>query len=322
MSVSVIVSNFNGLKYLPRLVESLRAQRGVEMEIIFVDRQSTDGSIDYIQSFPGVLLTMEPPETGLVAGYHAGSKIASKENLFFCNEDMWFEPDCLALLEKNLNPSLGVIATDPWQWNYEGNERIHAGTRFQQSRFCVNSAHPFYSPNFDCDLPVGSVVPFPCAGAFLITAQCYRDLGGWDTSFFLNHEDIDLFIRAWQQNYKCVTVPQAKVYHACGASNGKAIQKGKLSVGKRRYVSSLASLVIIGLKYFSLFPLFLNFLSMGLRVGGNLLRGRFRYFRWDFLVLSEIIRRAPAAVRFRKENQRWNRLKTGESFFSGSEFRR
>ena len=39
MLISVIVSNFNGARYLPKLLESFRAQQGVTLEIIIVDRR-------------------------------------------------------------------------------------------------------------------------------------------------------------------------------------------------------------------------------------------------------------------------------------------
>jgi hypothetical protein len=57
-------------------------------------------------------------------------------------------------------------------------------------------------------------VPFACGGAFLIHRDVYAEIGGWDTSFFLDFEDVDLFVRAWQREWHCVTVPEAKVYHA------------------------------------------------------------------------------------------------------------
>ena len=42
--ISVIVSNFNGARFLPRLLATLRDQREVSAEIIIVDRRSTDDS--------------------------------------------------------------------------------------------------------------------------------------------------------------------------------------------------------------------------------------------------------------------------------------
>ena len=43
-NVSVIICNLNGMRFLPRLLATLRAQRGVTTEIIVADRESTDGS--------------------------------------------------------------------------------------------------------------------------------------------------------------------------------------------------------------------------------------------------------------------------------------
>ena len=88
-TVSVVVSNFNGAKYLPRLLETLRAQRGVAVEIIIVDRNSTDGSAEILAAHPDVKVVQEPPESGLVTGYAVGAAHATSELLFFCNEDMW-----------------------------------------------------------------------------------------------------------------------------------------------------------------------------------------------------------------------------------------
>ncbi len=320
MAVSVIISNFNGFQYLPRLMESLKGQIGCELEIIVVDRKSTDESASFLKSISGITVISEPPESGLVAGYHVGSLRATKENLFFCNEDMWFEADCLEQLEKAIDLEKGIVAADPWQWSYDGKERIHAGTQFIRTGFSLNSPHPFYAMNFDCELLLGSKIPFPCAGAFLISAKQYREWGGWDSSYFLNHEDIDLFIRGWQRGESCVAVPEAKVYHACGASNQKTIAKGKVSVGKRRYLSNFSSLVIFNFKYFSFPYFFYGFLSMAVRMAGNLLRLRLRYFAWDFLVIGEVVRRFSNALKFRYENRKWNQSRPGEKFFCFDEF--
>ena len=62
--ISVILSNFNGLRFLPKLLESLRAQRGVEVELILVDRASTDGSREFLATQADVSVVNEPPQSG------------------------------------------------------------------------------------------------------------------------------------------------------------------------------------------------------------------------------------------------------------------
>src|SRR5262245_19187498 len=133
MAVSVIVSNFNGATYLPRLLETLEAQQGVTLEIIVVDRHSTDESASILAAHPDVKVVEEPPESGLVAGYLAGVAHAQYENYFFCNEDMWFPPDCLGLVEAQVVAEPRVGAVMPVQLNYAGTRTVNRGLWFRKS---------------------------------------------------------------------------------------------------------------------------------------------------------------------------------------------
>jgi GT2 family glycosyltransferase len=321
MAVSVIVSNLNGMKFLPRLLDTLRGQRGVTAQVVIVDRLSRDGSAEYLAGHPDVTVVREPPETGLVSGYAAGFPYARHEHLFFCNEDMWFDADCLRLLEERIDRNAGVVAADPWQWTYDGTRLIHAGTRFHPALWNPLCAYPFRRLAFTEPVGCGEVVPFPCAGAFLIHREAYEAAGGWDRSFFLDHEDIDLFIRVWQLGWRCVSVPAARVYHAVGASNGQHLDAIDTPVKRRRLISGLSSTAIIGLKYFTsaalcyplLFPLLAIFKeAVRLRPGRTWL---------SVLAAREVARRSGAALRFRSRWAGHNRRRPGQEFFRAGAFR-
>lgn len=319
--ISVIVSNFNGARFLPRLLETLLAQNGVTTELIVVDRQSSDASAQILARFPSVRVISEPPETGLVAGYHAGSQVATGELLFFCNEDMWFAPDCLRLLAAEINLERRIGAADPWQWTYDGAEWIHGGTRFFPTLWAINSPYPHYAANFTVDLPAGALVPFPCAGAVMIHRDVYRDVGGWDTGFFLDSEDVDLFLRAWQRGWKATQVPAAKVYHAVNASNAQTLTRLNMSVSRRRYVSQRANLTAIALKCFSWRAIPSALLVWPAVLLNNLLKGRWQFVAGDFAVLRELVRRWPAIRAFRRANSAYIHFLPGERFFSAPEHR-
>lgn len=318
-SVSVIVSNFNGARFLPRLLETLNAQREVTVEIIVVDRCSTDESPPILAAHPTVKVLSEPPETGLVAGYHAGTALASHELLFFCNEDMWFDPDCLRLLAERIDLAARIGAADPWQWSYDGAEWIHGGTKFFRTAWALNSPYPRYAADFTVPLEPGETVPFPCAGAVMIHREVYRELGGWDAAFFLDHEDIDLFIRAWQRGWKTVQVPAAKVYHAVNASSAQTLTRLNVSVGRRRYVSQRANLTAIAIKYFSWRAAALAALVWPAVVLNNVVKLQGKFLRGDWEVLRELWRRWPWLLAFRKANSAYNRLRRGEEFFRAPE---
>lgn len=59
-------------RFLPRLLNALQAQHGVILDVIIVDRESTDDSRALIARYPKVKVVSE----------------AAAEHLFFCYEDM------------------------------------------------------------------------------------------------------------------------------------------------------------------------------------------------------------------------------------------
>lgn len=321
MAVSVIISNFNGAKYLPRLLQTLHDQRDVQIEIIIVDRNSTDESHAILYQHHEVTVVNEPPETGLVSGYDTGAKHARYQHLFFCNEDMWFAPDCLALLENALDVRSGVWAADPWQWTYDGSTWIHGGTRFQKTaRLQPIYPHPFQNINFTVPLSAGDIVPFGCAGAIMMDRDVYHKIGGWDRGFFLDREDLDIFFRAWLHSWSCVCVPAAKVYHAVNASNAKAINGGKLKVGKRRYISGCSSQLIMSAKYF---PLHWIVTHLVLYIGWSLfhlLTFRVQQFSWEMLAMKEFWKRLPKALDFRRSAIGLLQSKPAPKFFTDPAF--
>jgi GT2 family glycosyltransferase len=312
--ISVIVSNFNGLKYLPRLIETLQAQQNVTTEIIIVDRESTDGSLEYLRQFPDLRVTSEPAITGLVAGYALGAKLAQYDQLFFCNEDMWFDPLCLCLLERQIDLSANIVASDPWQWTYDGKSWLHGGVRFYRSAWASNSPYPWRDTDFRVALKEGERVPYPCAGAFLMHRRAYEEIGGWDTSFFLDHEDVDLFVRAWQRGWHCVTVPEAKVYHAVNASNTKTLNNGG-RVLPRRYISNRSNLAVIGLKYYSGISLVVAGTHLVVPLLTDLLKLRWEKFSLDVQSVLLTMRRMRDVRAFRRNHRKWIQSRPGRRFF-------
>ena len=310
--ISVVISNFNGRRFLDRLLASLRAQRDVVLDIVVVDRLSQDGSREYLAAQPDVRVVSEPPQSGLVSGYAAGAKVARFPLLFFANEDLWLDPDCLSRLAARIDPTAKVGMADPWEWDYDGHRLHHAGVRLEPVRWDGNCPWPWARFDFLAPLTAGDRVPFPCAGAFLIHRSCYDDLGGFDTSFFLDFEDADLGVRAWQRGWQCVTVPEARVFHAVGASNPQS--------GGRRYVSNRSNLALVALKTFSLRALAVVALTWVTAFVGNLRIGRWARAWGDILAARQVLSRLPGVCEFRRANAAYTHYYPGERFFQAPEF--
>jgi len=318
--ISVVVSNLNGGPYLARLLDTLDAQDDVETEVIVVDRHSTDASEEILGRYPAVRVLHERPESGLVAGYSVGANAASNPLLFFCNEDLYLDRRCLRELALRIDLKNRIAACDPWEWSYDGKRWIRGGVRYRRSLWQICSPYPFRMHECTVSLPDRSPVPFGCAGAMMVHADVYEQLGGWDTSFFLDYEDIDFFLRAWQRDWICVTVPAARVFHRVGASNEQIVGARRMTVGRRRYVSNRAGTAVVAFKYFSLPFSVLGALNWVATLLAHVLLLRRRTVWLDLLVVGDIARRMPGVIAFRRRNRRWNRSKPGERFFLDPRF--
>ena len=317
-AISVIISNFNGAKYLPRLIETLRSQRGVELQIIVVDRNSSDESDAILTSNPDIAVVKHPPETGLVSGYHAGTALAIHDLFFFMNEDMWLEPDCLRLVAETINLDDRVAASMPVQWTYDGQDVVNAGIWFTKT-WWSRSVHAFRGNAWR--LPDRIVdVPAVNAGACLYHRLVYDLLCGWDTSFFLDYEDGDLGLRLWQNKWRGVVVPNALIFHAVGASNSKPINGGTQTVSRKRYIEGGSNILAIAVKTFTGIAVLHPFLGIFDRMIRNLLKRRFKMACWDVLVFGHLMTRVPALLEFRHLNRLLNLERPGQDYYTATEF--
>lgn len=318
-SISVIISNFNGAKYLPRLLSTLRQQQGVSLEIIVVDRNSTDGSDAILAANPDVKVIKHPPETGLVSGYATGADSASQDLLFFCNEDMWFEPDCLALVAGQINLPGRICAAMPVQWTYDGSDVVNAGIWFVRSLWSRASPYPFRGAGWH--LPrCTAIVPAVNAGACMIHRKVYEEIGGWDRTFFLDYEDGDICLRMWQHDWLGVVVPDARVYHAVGASNSQVLAKARTTVSRKRYIEGSSNVSAMAIKSFTGISVLLPLLAIIDRMARNVLKGRFKLAWWDVCVYGALLRRLPWLLEWRHLNKRINRAKPGQGYFCDPRF--
>ncbi len=317
--ISVIVSNFNGAKYLPRLLESLHAQEGVKLEIIIVDRNSRDESLAILASYADVRVVQHPPETGLVSGYAEGFKHASYDLLFFSNEDMWFAPDCLRLCVEALLSKEQIGAVMPTQLRYDGQSLYCCGIWFTPCFWNRAVPYPFRRALYH-RLRTTVRVSEANAGACLIRRQAYEESGGWDTTFFLDAEDTDLCLRLWQMDWQCLSVPDAVLGHAVGASNAQTLPNVGTVVGKKRYVHGLSNFLAIGIKSFSPAAVILPLGCFVDRLLRDVFKLRF-YLAWlDLKALMLTMRRLPQLLESRRARSTWNTRKPGEGYFQDPEF--
>jgi GT2 family glycosyltransferase len=219
--VAVVVGNHQGEHLLRDCLESLAGQTRVPREILVADGASTDRSRKIAEGLGARFLPAANKGLGFL--YNLGARSTDCEYLLLSNNDVAYEPDCLELLAAALDADEHRFAADPTQLDWAGTQVIHARTTLGRGRLLRE-----YLPGLHLDevVPADAVVPTVKANgaAMLVRRSQLLELGGFDETFFLECEDLDLCWRAWLRGWPSVYVPEARLRHRVGAVTGRAIQ--------------------------------------------------------------------------------------------------
>lgn len=109
--VSVVVPVFNGMPYLRELTHSLLAQTFTDLEIIFSDGGSSDGSVEFLRSVddPRVRLIEIPPESGAAANWTSATNAARGDyTKLICQDDLLY-PHAIEDQVRDLDSDPGAV---------------------------------------------------------------------------------------------------------------------------------------------------------------------------------------------------------------------
>ncbi len=215
--ISVIVLNYNGLRFLEPCLSSLLCQNFEEFEIILVDNGSSDGSTNFIREhFPSVILVDTGKNMGFAGGTNAGIQAAKGRFILTLNNDTVADIALLKEIQKPMlrDPDVGMCAS---KMLFPDGRIYSTGISIFRSGAAVDRG--IFEPDagkFDCEEEVFG----PCAGAALYRRSMLDEIGIFDEDFFLYMEDVDLAFRARLSGWKCRYVPTAQVIHEHGGTAG------------------------------------------------------------------------------------------------------
>ncbi len=220
-SVSVVIVNWNSGDLLLKCLEGIRKQTVAPAEVIVVDNDSRDGSLNSIGFLsPNTTILKQKINGGFAMGCNVGIASAESGNwIALLNPDTYPEPEWLErLLEaarKNSDYSFFasqlIDANDQTRLDGEGDIYHVSGLAWRRHH---------HQPR-DISLEVGEEIFAPCAAAALYKREALVDVGGFDENFFCYFEDVDLAFRLQLKGYRCLYVPSSRVAHVGSGITGK-----------------------------------------------------------------------------------------------------
>lgn len=237
--VDIIIPNWNGQEWLGSCLDSLVNQTFKAFRIIIVDNGSTDGSVEFVHTnYPQVQVIALEKNTGFTGGINTGIRAGTAPYVCWFNNDAEASPTFLEHL-------LTALKTR----EAEGFGMAAAKVFFKSSPSIINSAGSFVGPDGigrdrGFQQPDGPVfnemteIFGPAGVAALYCRTLFEKVGLLDEDFFLYSEEVDLNYRAQLSGYRCLYVPEAKVWHR-GSATAQNISR------RAAYLANRNSLLVI-----------------------------------------------------------------------------
>jgi N-acetylglucosaminyl-diphospho-decaprenol L-rhamnosyltransferase len=233
--VSVVIVSYESRELLARCLAALAADAGriATVETIVVDQASQDGTAAWLAAeHPDVHLVALPENVGFGAGNNRGAAVANGRWLLLLNSDAFVRPGAIDELVRfaETHPATGAVGPRllwPDGRLQRSCRRFPTVFRLATEYLYLRKLAPrsralngFYCGEFAHDAP--RQVDWVTGACVLVRRELFERLGGFDETFFLYSEEVDLLYRASRLGAETWYDPAAEVVHVWGGTAERA----------------------------------------------------------------------------------------------------
>ena len=222
-NIAVVILNWNGAKYLKRFLPSV-ISNSPEADVIVIDNCSSDDSVQLLKTeFENVQAVVLDKNYGFAEGYNRGLQNLDYEYLVLLNSDVEVPENWLAPQITYLNSDPKLVACAPLILSYAEQDCFEyagaAGGYLDKDGFAFCAGRIFYAFEKNTGQYNTNREVFWASGAALtIKSSAWKEVNGFDGTFFAHMEEIDLCWRLKNRGYKIGVCGEAKVYHIGGGT--------------------------------------------------------------------------------------------------------
>lgn len=229
---TVIIPNYNGLKFMENCLNSLERQTVKDFRILVVDNGSSDGSVEWLKKRQVPTIFLEE-NTGFDGAVNVGIRASETPFVLLLNNDVVVDSRFVEMLENAISGSKKIFSVSsrmlqmskPGLMDDAGDMYSVLGWAYQ--RGVGQPAERYNRP---------AKVFSACAGAAIYRREVFDEIGEFDEMHFAYLEDIDVGYRAKLYGYENVYCPYAKVLHVGSGTSGSKYNSFKVRLAARNGV--------------------------------------------------------------------------------------
>lgn len=230
--ISAVVVNWNGAGYLAACLDALFAQLPPPDEVLLVDNQSTDGSVELARGrHPRVRVVQMGSNAGPCAARNRGVAEARNELVLLLDNDVVLHDGALAALRAELegDPRCAMVQArslcgdDPTVVHYDSADIHFLGTLV---------LHNWYRPLAGA-VPPANPVGAGIALCFLTRRSVFLAVGGFDENLFILYEDNEFSYKLRMRGHSIRLAPGALCTHLAGTA-GLSVRGAEAAYPGRR----------------------------------------------------------------------------------------
>ncbi len=262
VDVTVVIPNYNGMKYIDKCLKSLY-EGSVEPKVILIDNGSTDGSAELAEkNYPLCRLVRFTENRGFCRAVNEGIRLAETEYVILLNNDTAVDKEFIFRLWKAIQKRKNAFSVSAKMLSMQNPELIDdAGDLYCALGWAFalgkGKSRTLYTKPAE--------IFASCAGAAIYRRSVFDVIGYFDENHFAYLEDIDIGYRARISGFSNYFEPSAIVYHAGSAVSGSRHNKFKVRLSARNSVYLL----------YKNMPVFQIFLNLFFAVAGILIKAVF-----------------------------------------------
>lgn len=220
--ISIIIINWNGLRWLPDCFGSLTKQNYRNFEIIFVDNASKDGSVSWVKKhYPKTKICLNKENLGFADANNVGYRKVKGKYILFLNNDTrvtkTFLTELVKVLEsdENIAGAQSKILLMDKPDTHDSVGAFLTPTGFLYHYGFGRKDQQKYDKQIDL---------YTAKGACMMFKKDVLDkvaIGGniFDPDYFAYFEESDMCHRIWLAGYRIVYAYKSVIFHKMGATS-------------------------------------------------------------------------------------------------------